>query len=56
MKPQAVRLADVVFIGPVMIYAAARLPKTDRALAGVLAALGALTILYNARNYRILLA
>lgn len=50
-KTNAVRIADVVFIAPVMLYAATRLPKSDRPLAWILGALGALTALYNARNY-----
>ncbi len=50
-KTQAVRVADVVFVGPAMLLAAGRLPKTQRPLAWVLGLLGALTVLYNARNY-----
>lgn len=50
MKPQSVRLADVFFIGPFMIYAAGKnkLSKTDRA---TLVGLGIATILYNGYNY-----
>lgn len=50
MKPQFVRLADVFFIGPFMIYAAgkSKLSKTDRA---TLIGLGIATILYNGYNY-----
>jgi hypothetical protein len=50
MKPQAVRLADVFFIGPFMIYAAgkSKLSKADRA---TLIGLGIATILYNGINY-----
>jgi len=50
MKPQAVRLADVFFIGPFMIYAANKknLSKADRA---TLVGLGIATILYNGYNY-----
>lgn len=50
MKPQFVRLADVFFIGPFMIYAAgkSKLSKTDRA---TLVGLGIATILYNGYNY-----
>jgi len=50
MKPQSVRLADVFFIGPFMIYAAgkSKLSKTDRA---TLVGLGIATILYNGYNY-----
>lgn len=50
MKAQSVRLADVFFIGPFMIYAAgkSKLSKTDRA---TLVGLGIATILYNGYNY-----
>jgi hypothetical protein len=51
LKPNAIRLLDVFAIGPVMMVAAARLPKRDRALGLVLGAFGLTTILYNARNY-----
>jgi len=50
-KSQAVRLLDVWVIGPVMIAAAFKLAKQDRALAVVLGAFGASTIAYNARNF-----
>ena len=51
-KTQTIRIADVVFVGPVMLYASRRLPKTDQPLALILGALGLLTIFYNARNYQ----
>jgi hypothetical protein len=51
VKSQNIRLLDVVFIGPVMIFAAMRLPKKDTGLAWILAGLGVSTIAYNARNY-----
>ncbi len=52
MKTQFIRLADVFFIGPVMIYAGNRLRKQgDKTLGGVLALLGVATILYNGKNY-----
>jgi len=51
VKSQAIRLLDVWAIGPIMILGALRLPKKDRPLAWVLGALGASTIVYNARNY-----
>lgn len=44
MKSQAVRLIDVVFVGPYMLRAAAQ--SGDR----MLAALGWLTIVYNGFN------
>ena len=51
VKTQAVRLADVFFIGPVMIYAAGKLPEREKTLGLVLGLLGVATVLYNARNY-----
>lgn len=48
MKTQLIRLADVGFIGPFMIYAATKLKGQDRA---VMAALGVATIIYNGLNY-----
>tara|TARA_R110000824_G_scaffold78967_1_gene199095 strand:- start:183 stop:386 length:204 start_codon:yes stop_codon:yes gene_type:complete len=50
-KTQSVRLADVFFIGPVMIYAAGKLPEREKTLGVVLGLLGIATVLYNARNY-----
>lgn len=47
-KSQAVRLADVFFIGPVMVVGGARLGGV---LGNVLAVLGIATVLYNAQNY-----
>lgn len=47
-KSQAVRLADVFFIGPVMIAGGLKL---DGWLGKTLAVLGVATILYNAKNY-----
>lgn len=50
-KAQPVRLADVLLIGPFLIYAGARkstLPTWVRVGLGVT---GAATIAYNARNY-----
>ena len=47
-KSQAVRLADVFVIGPVMVVGGARLGGV---LGDVLAVLGIATVLYNAKNY-----
>lgn len=47
-KSQAVRLADVFIIGPVMVMGGARLGGV---LGNVLAALGIATVVYNAKNY-----
>ncbi len=52
MKGQNVRLADVFFVGPVMIAGAMVVSRTGRSgLAAVLGALGVATIAYNAKNY-----
>ena len=50
MKPQYVRILDVLYIGPFMIYAAGKtkLSKADRA---TLIGLGIATIIYNGYNY-----
>lgn len=48
-KSQAVRLADVFFIGPVMVVGGAKLGGP---LGKTLVALGIATILYNAKNYK----
>lgn len=48
MKAQWVRLADVFFIGPLMIWGGLKI----KGVGGyTLAALGAGTIVYNGRNY-----
>ena len=51
MKPQIVRLADVFVIGPIMIVSAHELHAKRPALAMMLGAFGAATVLYNLRNY-----
>lgn len=48
-KGQLTRLWDVFFVGPVMIWAARTV--RPRWLAGTLAGLGVLTIVFNAGNY-----
>ncbi len=48
-KTQAIRLADVFFIGPVMIVGGLKLTGV---LGKTLVVLGVATILYNAKNYR----
>lgn len=50
-KPQVVRLLDVWFIGPFLIYAAVVPRKFRPVERWTLGTLGVLTILYNARNY-----
>lgn len=52
MKGQAVRVADVVFIGPVMIVGGVVASRAGRrGLGAVLAGLGLATIAYNAHNW-----
>jgi len=48
MKTQLVRLADVAYIGPFMLYAATKLKGQDRQ---IMAALGLATIIYNGINF-----
>lgn len=48
MKTQVVRIADVAFIGPFMLYAATKLKDQDRA---IMIALGLATIIYNGINF-----
>jgi hypothetical protein len=50
MKTQLVRIADVVFFGPFMLYAASR-PKLNKTQKVILATIGVGTIVYNAINY-----
>lgn len=49
-KHQYIRLLDVFFIGPLMIYAAsAKVPSAS--VKNMLLLLGVATIVYNGRNY-----
>ena len=48
MKTQLIRLADVAYIGPFMLYAATKLKGHDRT---IMAALGLATIIYNGINF-----
>lgn len=50
-KSQFVRILDVVFIGPIGIYAGYLLFNTNRILAIMLILIGSSTISYNLRNY-----
>lgn len=50
MKTQLVRIADVVFFGPFMLYAASR-PKLNKSQKLILTTIGIGTIMYNAINY-----
>lgn len=49
-KTQVIRLIDVFFIGPLMIYAGSQ-NKLSPTLNNALILLGAATIAYNGRNY-----
>lgn len=50
-KTQAMRVADVLVIGPLMSLGGMALRKTDPLLGSALIALGVGTTVYNARNY-----
>lgn len=50
-KAQIVRVADVFFVGPLMIYGGRHLRKKQRLPGMTLEVLGWLTILYNGYNY-----
>ena len=50
MKTQLVRIADVIFFGPFMLYAASR-PKLNKSQKLILATIRVGTIVYNAINY-----
>lgn len=49
-KSQTIRLTDVLFIGPLMIYAGSQ-KKISPFVDSALIALGICTIMYNGRNY-----
>jgi hypothetical protein len=49
-KPQVVRLFDVFFLGPIMMYSAAK-NKLPRPLKAVLFVSGVLTVTYNLKNF-----
>jgi hypothetical protein len=51
VKTQNIRIADVVFIGPLMIWGGLQLRDAHPVRGTALALLGVSTILYNARNY-----
>lgn len=51
MKTQEVRLADVFFVGPVMVLGGRKLVDREPLLGHTLTVLGLLTIWYNGRNY-----
>jgi hypothetical protein len=52
VKPQTIRILDVVLIGPLMAYAGKRLhEEEERAVGWTLGLLGVATIFYNGRNF-----
>lgn len=51
MKAQTVRLIDVFFIGPVLVYTGAAHSNLPDGLKLTLVGLGLATIIYNAQNY-----
>lgn len=50
-KPQTIRLADVLLIGPLMIWGGIHSRKRNVLAGSLLAFLGVSTIFYNAENY-----
>jgi len=51
MKAQPIRLLDVFFIGPLMIWGGHRLTRTNRAAGAALVVFGGATISFNGGNY-----
>lgn len=51
-KSQQVRMIDVLFIGPFLIYVSAS-NKLSNPVRGALAVIGVMTILYNWQNYQV---
>jgi hypothetical protein len=51
VKGQWVRLADVVFVGPLMVYFGVQARDVSPWLRGAMVALGAATVIFNGRNY-----
>jgi hypothetical protein len=51
VKAQWVRVADVVFIGPIMMWAGVKITRSSPIAGRVLFALGAGTVAYNAYNW-----
>ena len=51
MKPQSVRLADVFFIGPLMVWGGLELREEYPLWGWTLALLGGATVVYNGYNY-----
>jgi len=53
-KTQLIRLADIVAVGPLMVYASFHMDDDKEWAAFILRGLGMMTILYNARNMRLI--
>ena len=51
IKSQAVRLLDVFFIGPMMVWGGVALRSHSEIAGWTLVGLGAATVIYNGRNY-----
>lgn len=51
MKPQAVRVADVLLIGPAMIVGGYQLQRRGSTLGTFLLLTGVATVVYNGSNY-----
>ena len=51
VKTQQVRLMDVFFLGPFMVYASTVISPRHQEIKFILAASGVLTSLYNGKNY-----
>ena len=51
VKTQHIRVADVLFIGPLMLWGGLRLRERYPVRGTALALLGVSTVLYNAQNY-----
>jgi len=53
-KTQLIRLADIAFVGPIMIYASFHMDEDKEWAAFILRGLGMATILFNAQNMRLI--
>lgn len=51
MKAQSVRIIDVLFLGPMMVYAGTRRNALPELVRAVLVLGGVATVAYNWRNY-----
>ena len=53
-KTQLIRAADIVIVGPLMVYASFHMDADKEWAAFILRGLGMMTILYNAQNMRLI--